>query len=94
MRIVWTGPAIGDLRAARDYIALDSPTAAFEQVILVLAAVDGLLPFPPHGRPGRRLGTRELVVGRTPFIVPYRVNGDAIEVLRVLHGRRRWPDAF
>nr|WP_245903646.1 type II toxin-antitoxin system RelE/ParE family toxin [Humitalea rosea] len=59
---------------------------------LVLSAVAALTEFPGTGRPGRRSGTRELVVPRTPYIVPYRVRGDAVELLRVLHGRQRRPD--
>jgi toxin ParE1/3/4 len=35
-----------------------------------------------------------LVVSRTPYLLPDRVRGELIEVLRVLHGRQRWPDAF
>lgn len=68
--------------------------AADRQVELVLAAVAGLLQFLNSGRPGRRAGTRELVVDRTPYIVPYRVRGELVEVVRVLHGRQRWPDAL
>jgi toxin ParE1/3/4 len=33
-----------------------------------------------------------LVIARTPFVVAYRINDKAIEVLRVFHGSRRWPD--
>jgi toxin ParE1/3/4 len=33
-----------------------------------------------------------LVVNRTPYVVPYRLRGATIEILRVLHGRQRWPD--
>jgi len=91
VRIVWTGPALGDLGHARTYIALDSPSAAARQIELVLAAVETLLRFPESGRPGRRAGTRELVVNGTPFIVAYRIRGELIELLRVLHGRQRWP---
>jgi len=35
-----------------------------------------------------------LVIGRTPHVVAYRSRGDAIEILRVLHGRQRWPAAL
>lgn len=92
MRIVWTEPALRDLAAARAYIARDKPPAADRQVERVLAAVTSLLRFPESGRPGRRTGTRELVVNQTPYIAPYRLRGDVVEVLRVLHGRQRWPD--
>jgi len=43
------------------------------------------------GRPGRVVGTRELVIGQLPYIIPYRVRESEIEVLRVLHTSRRWP---
>ncbi len=92
MRIVWTALALRDLASARAYIAQDNAPAADRQVARVLAAVDSLRQFPDIGRPGRGAGTRELVVNRTPYIAAYRVRGDAIEILRVLHGRQRWPD--
>ena len=94
MRLVWTEPALRDLTSARDYIAVDSPSAAKRQVEHILKAVGILSRFPETGRPGRIQGTRELVVGRTPFIVSYRVNDGSVELLRVLHGRQRWPSAF
>jgi toxin ParE1/3/4 len=78
---------------ARAYFANDNPPAAERQVGRIVAAVNGLRQFPEIGRPGRRVGTRELVVNRTPYIVAYRLRGDGVEVLRVLHGRRRWPEA-
>jgi toxin ParE1/3/4 len=43
---------------------------------------------PEIGRPGRVNGIRELVVADTPFIVPYRLVGSEIQILRVLHGAR------
>ena len=92
LTLAWTEPAIRDLQAVRAFIARDNPGAAAAQIEHVLAAVAGLLDLPHRGRPGRRRGTRELVVPRTPFVVPYRVRGEVIEILRVLHGRQRWPD--
>jgi toxin ParE1/3/4 len=46
------------------------------------------------GRPGRVTGTRELVVDGTPYILPYRVRNRVVQILRVLHGARRWPQRF
>ena len=40
------------------------------------------------------IGTRELIVAGTPYVIPYRVVGDDVEVLAVFHGARRWPGAF
>ena len=78
----------------RAYIARERPAAAKRQVERILAAAVRLERFPESGRPGRRPGTRELVVSQTPYLLPYRLRGELIEVLRVLHGRQRWPDAF
>jgi toxin ParE1/3/4 len=43
------------------------------------------------GRIGRVPGTRELIVGGTPWIIVYRVRADAVEIIRVLHGAQKWP---
>ena len=83
-----------DLASLRAYIAQDRPAAAERQLERILAAAARLAQLPESGRPGRRTGTRELIVARTPYLLPYRIRGELIEVLRVLHGRQRWPDAF
>jgi toxin ParE1/3/4 len=94
MRIAWTESAVRDLAAARAYIAQDSSPAADSPVGRVMAAVSSLLRVPEIGRTGRRAGTRELVVSRTSYVAVYRLRGDIIEILPVLHGRQRWPDAL
>jgi plasmid stabilization system protein ParE len=43
------------------------------------------------GRPGRVLGTRELVVPDTPYVIPYRVRRERLELIAVFHGRQKWP---
>jgi addiction module RelE/StbE family toxin len=83
-----------DLASLRDYIVQDDTAAAELQLERILAPAARLAEFPETGRPGRRAGTRELIVSRTPYLVPYRVRGEFVEVLRVLHGRQRWPDAL
>jgi toxin ParE1/3/4 len=56
------------------------------------AAAQRLVDFPESGRLGRVEDTRELVVGRTAFLMPHRVVGDVVRILRVLHGAQAWPD--
>ena len=91
MKIIWSRRAIGHLTALRDYIAQDKPGAAAEVAAKILDAVERLEVFPNLGRPGRLAGTRELVVAGTPYVIPYRVRGNRIELLAVFHGRQRWP---
>ena len=94
MRIRWTRPALADLEAIGDFIARDNPAAASRTVARVVASVGKLRDHRNLGRPGRLTGTRELVVAGTPYLAPYRVHSDEIEVLAVFHGARRWPDRF
>jgi toxin ParE1/3/4 len=95
MNIVWSPEAIQDLVSLRAYIAQESPAGAKRTVLRVVGIVENLLPDNPHiGRPGRVPGTRELVIPQTPYIVPYRVRGEAVQILRVYHSARRWPDSF
>ena len=94
MRIRWTGSALADLEAIGDFIALDNAVAAQRMVVGLVASVDALRDHPNLGRPGRLTGTRELVVSGTPYVVPYRVQGDDVQILAVFHGARRWPGAF
>ncbi len=45
-RLIWTEPALADVEAIADYIALDKPDAAKRYVQQVFAAVERLARFP------------------------------------------------
>jgi toxin ParE1/3/4 len=95
VKVVWTRRASRHLRAAYDYWASESSSNAADAMLeRIFSAVDLLQRFPATGRPGRIPGTRELVIIPTPFLVAYRVRRDRIEILALLHGARKWPDAF
>jgi toxin ParE1/3/4 len=95
MTILWSPEAIEDLTSLQAYIAKDDPAAARGVVLQIMHGIEQLLPDNPQmGRPGRVPGTRELVISKTPFIVPYRLQRNIIEILRVYHGARRWPESF
>jgi toxin ParE1/3/4 len=92
VRVRWLKRALRNLDAEAEYIARDDPDAAARTVQRIASAVEQLTNHPASGRIGRVPGTRELIVTGTPYIVPYRVRGDAVEVLRVFHSARKWPD--
>ena len=94
MSVIWTRPAARDLGAIQDYVARDNPVAAYRLTQTVRQCVRHLTDHPNMGRQGRVGGTRELVISRTPYIVPYRVRGDQVEILAVFHGARKWPESF
>ena len=91
MTIVWSPRAIEHLTHLRSYIARDNPKAASRIAGTLLEAVERLAERPNLGRPGRLAGTRELVVAGTPYVIPYRLRGDRLEVIAVFHGRQKWP---
>lgn len=94
MQIKWVSIALDDLREGIEHIAQDNPGAAERIADKVWNATQNLKTNPEMGRPGRVLNTRELVVNDTPYVIPYRIKGKVIEILRVLHGARKWPKRF
>jgi toxin ParE1/3/4 len=94
VRVKWLRIALANLNDEAEYIAQDNPAAAIRVAESIQQAVENLRLFPAMGRPGRVLGTRELVVPGTPYIIPYRVRNNEIEILRVFHASRRWPKSF
>ena len=92
MRVKWLRVALSNLDAEAEFIARENPAAAARVVAAIDRAVQKLRRYPALGRPGRVIGTRELVVPGTPYIVPYRVRNATVEVLRVFHAARRWPE--
>jgi toxin ParE1/3/4 len=97
MRVRWTDPAQTDFLEILGDIARDNPAAAERVGRRLLSAVAGLAAQPRVGRPGRIAGTRELVIPKLPYVAIYRIVDVAhaatsqVEVLRILHGARRWP---
>jgi addiction module RelE/StbE family toxin len=93
LRLRWTRRAERDLDEIAVYIGQDSPAAAARVILELIDQVELLLPAQPAiGRSGRVMGTRELVLGGLPYVIPYRVRENDLEILRVLHVSRRWPD--
>ncbi|MBI2707954.1 MAG: type II toxin-antitoxin system RelE/ParE family toxin [Proteobacteria bacterium] len=94
MQIRWLEEAVLDLHKLHDYIKQDKPQAATKVAKRIYEAIDLLEHQPGIGRPGRVPHTRELIIGGTPYIIPYRVKGEKLEILRVLHASMPWPEAL
>lgn len=94
MKIVWTEPAVQDLRDIFEYIAEDNPKAARALLAEIKVRVGMLVNQPQLGRAGRVEGTREFVLTGTHFILPYRLKEQQIQILAVFHSARKWPMTF
>lgn len=84
--------AVQDIESLRSYIEKDKPNAARQVVYKIFSAAKTIALHPNIGRPGRWPHTREFIVADTPFIIPYRVQKEVLEIMRVLHGSMKWPD--
>lgn len=94
MKLLWLPLALADRRNIYNYIDAESPSAAAAVDDRIWNSAGRLQQFPESGRPGRVAGTRELVVQRTPYVIAYRLQSDAIEILRIFHGAQRWPETL
>jgi toxin ParE1/3/4 len=86
---VWSPLARARLREIREYVARDKPEAAERLAIRIVALVEALRTHPHLGRIGAEPGTRELVIGRTPYIVMYRVETNHVLFSTIWHGAQR-----
>jgi addiction module RelE/StbE family toxin len=82
--------ALADRDAIMVYIAQDNPTAAMDLDLEFEARAEDARQRPKLYKAGRVKGTREIVV-RPNYVMVYRVTGDLVEMLRVLHTAQQWP---
>lgn len=68
-----------------------APGRAAELVRQIYDSPSALVTFPYRGRPGKKRGTRELVLSPLPYIVVYQIAGSIIHIVRILHGAQKWP---
>ena len=87
--IVWSEPALTDLDAIADYIALENPTAAAALVQRVFAHVEQLAQHPESGsRPQELKKSRYRQIVEPPCRVFYRYDGRTVFVLHVMRAKR------
>jgi toxin ParE1/3/4 len=93
---------LSDLRALRAQVAKDGERAADAMVARIVDRAErqlsrlpdsGSPSLPSPARGGGKGGgnARELAISGTPYVLPYRIVGDAVHILRVFHSARRWP---
>jgi plasmid stabilization system protein ParE len=90
-RVEFTRRAANEYLAELRYLASADLSAAFLVQARIEASLGRLARFARIGRAGRVSGTRELPVSRTLYTLVYRVRIRSIQVLRVLHQRRKYP---
>ncbi|MDF5528050.1 type II toxin-antitoxin system RelE/ParE family toxin [Vibrio parahaemolyticus] len=92
MQIKWLKKALINLEHSAEYLQEQNPQSARDFVKEVHELTELLKANPAMGRPGRVFGTRELVLQKFPYLIPYRVKDNRIEILRVFPTRMNQPD--
>ena len=89
--VCWLGVALDDMHGIAGYLAEQDAEAAGRVAQCIWDAGQSLATMPSRGRAGRVTGTRELVLTIFPYFLAYRVVRDEVQILRVLHTSRRYP---
>ena len=88
MKLRITARANRDLQDIASYLNSRNPPAAVLVRERIERALQLLVAAPKIGRMSERAGLREFPVRDLPYLIVYRVNMDAVEVLAVFHGAR------
>jgi len=91
MELRWTEEAAADLEQVADYLFERWSERAARVVLEIHEAPQVLLQFPHRRRPGRKPGTRELVLTSLPYLMIYTVSSEAVHIVRILHGAQKYP---
>ncbi len=93
--IEFSSGALKDLKDIFDWIAKDSPAAAFRIIARLRQNIEILADFPQLGTVGRIENTFELSVSGLPYVVVYRLGfggkPDNILIEAILHTSRKYP---
>ncbi len=90
-KVKFTTSSLNDLKSIQEYIYENDKEAARKVVAHIIEKIETVIvQNPAAGRAGRILRTRELVISKYPYIVPYQVRENNIYILRVLHTSRKW----
>ena len=84
--------AKNDLNNIQKYIYNNNKNSAKKIIDCIIKQIELLSLTPSIGRAGRVLRTRELVINKYPFIVPYLVKDNAVFILRILHTSQKWEN--
>jgi len=89
-QIIWTEPALQDLKEIAEYIALDKISAANKLVKKVFSSIERLGEFPKSGRKLPELtNSRYLELIVNPCRIFYRIEEEKIYILYVMRSERK-----
>ncbi|MEG3087964.1 type II toxin-antitoxin system RelE/ParE family toxin [Sphingomonas sp. PB4P5] len=85
--------AVADLDEIWEYIFAQNAAAADRVLGRIIAATDRLIDYPYSGQIRDEIGATARGISVPPYVVLYRVVGNVVEVVRVMHTARNLLDA-
>jgi len=79
------------LEQISNYLKEHYSSLAHATALKLYNGAQSLRKFPRRGRIGQLAGTRELVMAPLPYIIVYRVEGQTVQIARVVHSSENWP---
>jgi plasmid stabilization system protein ParE len=89
MRVRYTKRAFADREAIFEYLNQHDHSAAQKVEAFIKQKIQSLTYSSRRARIIKELGVHALWLGRYPYIVYYRVEGDVVSILHIRHGARR-----
>jgi toxin ParE1/3/4 len=93
-RYFLSGVAEADTLSIWEYIARDNMTAADRMIDRFTTNFEQIARFPEAGQRYEHPKGEFRIVVVSPYLIFYRVAGDEVDIVRVLHGARRWEDVL
>ncbi len=90
MTVEWLAEALINLADILDAVGEESPQGAARLASEIQSRTARLETHPKLYKAGRVRGTRECVVTEN-YLLIYRLQGENVQILRVLHARQQWP---
>jgi len=90
LKVVWLESALEDQDAILEYVTERNEAAAVKLQREFDACASRLLDYPLMYPVGRADGTRE-ALAHPNYMLVYRVAGDMIEIVRLVHSRQQYP---
>ena len=89
LNILWTKRALANLESELDYYGQINPILAKELTLIIQKSINNISHMPAIGCAGKKIGTREFIVDKYPYILAYRVRNDVLEILAIIHQKRK-----
>jgi addiction module RelE/StbE family toxin len=94
MQVNWTKSALNDLEIEANYLNKINPSIEDSFLECVESSIDLIKEYPELGRIGRVNQTRELILKKFQYILVYLVESSYIDIIRLLHTSRKWPNSL